>query len=100
MLLGGCARFAIPVGTITQPEEAATITGFARYYMIHSSYGYIQRVDTAWPGASTYAVTVAPGPHLIEFSMSQASAANPLLFGGGYCALIIDTAPAPMSPVR
>jgi hypothetical protein len=93
LFLAGCASFATPVGTLAHPEDAATIVGYARYYMVHSSYGKINRVDSTWLSNSNYAVKVAPGPHLLTIRMTQVSALNPLMFSGGGCAIIFDFAP-------
>lgn len=91
--LSGCGSFPTPVGHITDPENAAKVVGYGRYFVVHSTYGQIARVDGQQLGGGNYSVTVAPGPHLIQVKMSQASAMNPLLFGGGTCALVLDAAP-------
>lgn len=89
--LAGCAAFAPEVGRIDADTEPVTIVGYFRHYVLHSTYGEIGRVDADRLGGDTYAVKTAPGPHLVEMSMTQVSALNPLLFGGGRCALVLET---------
>jgi len=100
IMLAGCASFATPVGPIAKPEESATIVGYFRYYIFHSSYGEIYRVDSSWPGGSTYAVKVAPGQHLVDLGMTQVSIMNPLMIGAGSCALILTAEPGKTYHIR
>lgn len=71
-------------------DETAMVAGYMRYYMVHSTYGEISRVDGESLGGSTYAATVAPGRRLIVVRMTQVSAMNPLLFGESSCAFELD----------
>ena len=100
IMISGCALFARPVGPTTKPEESATVAGYFRYYIFHSSYGEIYRVDSSWPGANTYAVKVAPGQHLVDLGMTQVSIMNPLMIGAGSCALILTAEPGKTYHIR
>jgi hypothetical protein len=93
-LLAGCASLAFKVGNDDEPVEPATILGYFRYYLLHSTYGELMRLDANWLGGGNYAVKTAPGPHLVDITMSQVSVMNPLIFGGGRCALILETVSA------
>jgi len=94
LALTGCTSFATPVGTLEHLEDASTIVGYFRYYMVHVSRGEISRIDsTRLRGNSQYAVKVSPGQHLVVIDMTQVSALNPLMIGGGSCAIIFDFAP-------
>lgn len=75
------------------PDATVEIGGWFRYYMLHSSYGELSRIDAAWLSGGVYSFKKRPGPHLVQLRMSQASAMNPLIFGGGVCAVVLDTQP-------
>jgi hypothetical protein len=91
--LSGCGSFPTPVGHIADSENAAKVVGYGRHYVVHATSGQIRRVDALSLPGDVYAITVAPGPHLIQLDMKQVSVMNPLVFGRGTCALVLDTAP-------
>lgn len=71
-------------------DATAMVVGYMRYYMVHSTYAEISRVDGEFIGSATYAATVAPGRRLVVVRMTQVSAMNPMLFGESGCAFELD----------
>lgn len=73
--------------------ETALVVGYMRYYLVHSTYAEIRRVDGESLGGSIYAATVPPGRRLIVVRMTQVSALNPLIFGESSCAFDLEAVP-------
>ena len=90
---GGCMslakKWAVKTGQGQAGVASATVVGYMRYYVVHSTYAEIMRVDSEAVGGSSYAVSVVPGPRLVSVYLSQVGAMNPLIFGASPCAFEI-----------